>query len=81
MSTLAIEMHPLAQDVSFSDDSLVVNLIDGRTVTAPITWFPLLSKATEKQLKNWEILGDGEGIHWPEIDEDLSVAGLLAGTH
>jgi len=81
MSTLVVEMHPLAQNISFSNDSLVVDLTDGRTVTAPLAWFPSLSKATEEQRKRWEILGDGEGIHWPEIDEDLSVAGLLAGTH
>jgi len=81
MSTLAVEMHPLAQDISFSNDSLVVNLIDGRTVTAPLVWFPRLSEATKKQREKWEILGNGEGIHWPEIDEDLSVAGPLAGTH
>lgn len=81
MSTLAVEMHPLAQNISFSNDSLVVDLMDGRTVTVPLAWFPSLSKATEEQRKKWEILGDGEGIHWPEIDEDLSVAGLLAGTH
>ena len=81
MSTLAVEMHPLAQDISFSNDSLVVNLIDGRTVTAPLVWFPRLSEATEKPREKWELLGNGEGIHWPEIDEDLSVAGLLAGTH
>ena len=74
-------MHPLAQDISFSNDSLVVNLIDGRTVTAPLVWFPRLSEATKKQREKWEILGNGEGIHWPEIDEDLSVAGPLAGTH
>lgn len=81
MSTLAVEMHPLAQDISFSNDSLVVNLLDGRTVTAPLVWFPRLSEATEKQRENWKLLGNGEGIHWPEIDEDLSVAGLLVGAH
>lgn len=81
MNTLAIEMHPQAYDISFIDGSIVVNLLDGRTISAPLVWFPLLSKANAKQLRNWELLGDGEGIHWPEIDEDLSVAGLLMGTH
>ncbi|MEO6696580.1 MAG: DUF2442 domain-containing protein [Gammaproteobacteria bacterium] len=81
MSTLAVETHPLAQDVEFTDDDLVVSLVDGRTVTVPLVWFPRLSNATKSQLENYELLGDGEGIHWPEIDEDLSVEGLLRGTH
>lgn len=77
MSTLAVETHPLAQRVEFTDDDLIVSLLDGRKVTAPLVWFPRLSEATKTQLENYELLGDGEGIHWPEIDEDLSVAGLL----
>jgi len=81
MSTLAVEIYPLAQDVKCTDDDLIVSLVDGRTVTVPLVWFPRLSNATKKQLENYEILGDGEGIHWPEIDEDLSVAGLLRGDH
>ena len=81
MSTLAVEMHPQAQNISFSEDSLVVELVDGRTVIAPLVWFPRLSEASDADRQTWEILGRGEGIHWPKIDEDLSVAGLLAGTH
>jgi hypothetical protein len=81
MSTLAIETHPLAQDVRCTDDLLIVTLLDGRTISAPLTWFPRLSHATPSQREKWELLGDGEGIHWPEIDEDLSVAGLLKGIH
>lgn len=79
MSTLAVEQHPLAQSISFTDDCLVTNLIDGRTVSVPLTWFPALSKASSTELNTWELLGDGEGIHWPLLDEDLSVAGLLMG--
>jgi hypothetical protein len=81
MSTLAVEAHPFAQDVEFTDDDLVVSLVDGRKVTVPLVWFPRLSNATRSQLENYELLGDGEGIHWPEIDEDLSIEGLLRGTH
>ena len=81
MSTLAVEIHPLAQDVLFTDDDLIVSLVDGRKVTVPLIWFPRLLNATKEQLRNYEILGDGEGIHWPDIDEDLSVEGLLRGTH
>lgn len=79
MSTLAVEIHPLAHNVEFTDDDLVVSLVDGRKVIVPLIWFPRLSQATKDQLENYKILGDGEGIHWPEIDEDLSVAGLLRG--
>ena len=81
MNTLAIEMVPQAHNVTCTEVSLIVDLLDGRSISAPLVWFPLLSKASAKQLSNWELLGDGEGIHWPEIDEDLSVAGLLIGTH
>ncbi|GAJ00574.1 unnamed protein product [marine sediment metagenome] len=81
MSILAVELHPLAQNVEFTEDDLIVSLIDGRKVIVPLIWFPRLSNATKEQLENYEILGDGEGIHWPDIDEDLSVEGLLRGTH
>ena len=81
MSTLAIELHPQAHTIKCTDSDLIVELLDGRTISAPLAWFPRLSKATQKQLANWELLGNGEGVHWPELDEDLSVAGLLAGTH
>jgi len=81
MSTLAVETYPLAQNVECTDDDLIVSLVDGRTVTVPLVWFPRLSNATKNQLETYEILGDGEGIHWPDLDEDLSVAGLLRGDH
>ncbi len=79
MSTLAIELHPYAQHVTCTDSTLSVDLVDGRTITVPVSWFPSLSQASQAQKDNWELLGDGEGIHWPDLDEDLSVAGLLAG--
>ena len=81
MSTLAVELHPQAQNIKCTDINLVVELIDGRIISAPLVWFPKLSQASKEQLENWELLGDGEGIHWPDVDEDLSVAGLLIGTH
>ncbi len=81
MSTSAVKKYPLAEHVEFTEDDLIVSLVDGRTVTVPLVWFPRLSDATKEQLEHYEILGDGEGIHWPEIDEDLSVEGLLRGTH
>ena len=81
MSTLAVELHPQAHNVKCTDIAIFVDLLDGRTISAPLVWFPRLLQANKEQLENWELLGDGEGIHWPELDEDLSVAGLRAGTH
>ena len=81
MSTLVVEHHPLAQSVECDEHTLSVNLIDGRTISVPLCWYPALSRAEKSQRENWELLGDGEGIHWPDIDEDLSVSGLLLGTH
>lgn len=81
MSISTVEVHPLAQDVKFTDDELIVYLVDGRTISVPLVWFSRLSGATKEQLAHYEILGNGEGIHWPDIDEDLSIDGLLKGTH
>ena len=80
MSTSGTELkEALAQSVSVSDDALAVDLADGRTITAPLAWFPRLLHATVDQRANWRIAGGGYGIHWPEIDEDLSTQGLLRG--
>ncbi len=81
MSTLPVETHSLAHGVQFTETEVVVSLVDGRKLIVPLEWFPRLKNATKAQLGNFEILGDGEGIHWPGLDEDLSVAGLLRGTH
>lgn len=81
MNTLAIELHPLAHTIKCTDVSLVVGLIDGCTITTPLVWFPRLAQANKKQLDNWELLGNGEGIYWSDIDEDLSINGLLIGVH
>ncbi len=81
MSTLAVEARALADNVEFTDNDMVVSLVDGRKVIVPLVWFPRLVNAAKNQLENYELLGDGEGIHWPEIDEDLSVSGLLRGNH
>jgi Protein of unknown function (DUF2442) len=68
-----------AQQVSVTEDSLVVQLVDGRTVIVPVTWYPRLTHGTAAERANWRFIGDGEGIHWPDLDEDISVEGLLAG--
>lgn len=65
--------------VSFDEDSLSVRLKDGRTISVPLTWYPRLFHATTQQPLNWEVAGGGYGIHWPDIDEDLSTEGLLRG--
>ena len=81
MNTLQVEMHPSAEHVDFTDSELVVHLADGRSISVPIAWFPSLSSASKAELEDWQLLGNGEGIHWPQIDEDLSVKGLLLGFH
>ena len=79
MGTSPIEQRPLARTVLVGDDELTVGLADGRSITVPLVWFPRLLRASATARSNWQILGDGEGIHWPDADEDLSVQGLLAG--
>lgn len=67
------------KDVRVSEDTLGVELLDGRTITVPLAWFPRLLHASPQERANWKIAGAGFGIHWPEIDEDISVHGLLRG--
>lgn len=69
----------LAKSLKFDKDMMHVNLMDGRIVSVPLAWFPRLRKATAKQRKQYEIAGGGISLHWPELDEDLSIAGLMAG--
>jgi hypothetical protein len=66
-------------DVQSNDDTLSVSLRDGRVITVPLVWYPRLLNGTAAQRKNWKIVGGGYGIHWPELDEDLSTEGLLRG--
>lgn len=66
-------------DARFDDHSLIVDLMDGRTISVPLVWYPRLSNATPEQRMHWEICAGGYGIHWPDIDEDLSTEGLLRG--
>ncbi len=80
MPILAIEIEiPFAVDVHVTEDTLSVELSDGRTISAPLGWFPRLERATEQERKNWRLIGKGHGIHWEDIDEDISVEGLVAG--
>jgi len=66
-----------AIDVVFHNEDLVVSLADGRTIHVPLTWFPLLQNASNKSRENWRFIGDGQGIHWPDIDEDIQITTLM----
>ena len=80
MTTSGTELRAgVAQTVSVSEDALVVDLADGRTITVPLAWFPRLAHGTPAERANWRVIGSGEGIHWPDLDEDISVESLLAG--
>ena len=79
MNTLDIKPGERVKDVHFTEDTLSVDLIDGRTITVPLAWYPRLLHATAQQRNNWQVCGGGYGIHWPDIDEDLSTEGLLRG--
>jgi len=68
-----------AQQVLVTEDSLTVDLVDGRTISAPLAWYPRLFHGTPEERRNWRLIGQGEGIHWPDLDEDISIENLLAG--
>ena len=79
MGILALKADERVKTVDLTEDALCVSLMDGRTVSAPLAWFPTLERATPAQRSRWEICGGGYGIHWAELDEDLSTEGLLRG--
>ena len=79
MGILALTADERVTGVKFTKDALSVALRDGRTITVPLAWYPRLLNATAAQRKNWQVAGGGYGIHWPDIDEDLSTEGLLRG--
>ena len=80
MTTLAIEFRMVsAQNVQVTDEALIVDLSDGRTVSVPLAWFPRLLHGRPEERSKWRLIGDGEGIHWPDLDEDISVENLILG--
>ena len=80
MST-AVQLQELRiKNISVSRDTITAQLVDGRTISVPLAWSWRLSEATAKQRANWEIIGDGDGVRWPDIDEDISVEGMLYGS-
>lgn len=80
MSSLAIEMHmTVVQHVAVTEDALVIDLVDGRTVAVPLAWYPRLLHGRPEERNHWRMIGQGEGIHWPDLDEDISVENILLG--
>ena len=80
MSTLKVEPRGArARDVSVSEDTLTVELQDGRTLSAPVAWYPRLLHGTPAERRHWRLIGNGLGIHWRDLDEDISIEGLLPG--
>ena len=79
--SIAVKIQPARiKDVFISNEAITANLVDGRTISVPLAWSWRLSEATQEQRANWEIIGDGEGVRWPDIDEDISVDGMLSGS-
>mgnify|MGYP001122430737 CR=1 FL=1 len=80
MNSLVIETRiATAQRITMTEDALIVDLSDGRTISAPLAWYPRLLYGTPEERNNWRLIGDGEGIHWPDLDEDISVKSLVLG--
>lgn len=80
MTTLAVEIRlATARNVVVTDESLTVDLEDGRTISVPVAWYPRLLHATPAERNNWRLIGKGEGIHWPDLDEDISVENVMLG--
>jgi hypothetical protein len=80
MSTLAVDSAAArATAIRVTDETLVLDLVDGRTLSAPLTWYPRLLNGTPAERSNHRLIGSGEGVHWPDLDEDISVEGILAG--
>jgi hypothetical protein len=79
MNTLAVKFDDHAIDVSFTKDALHFVLADGREISAPLEWFPRLRDANETERNHWRLIGNGIGVHWPEIDEDIAVRTLMTG--
>jgi hypothetical protein len=79
MTTLTLETEPLALQVSVTDENLMVDLVDGRSLIVPLSWYPRLLQASQKERQNWQLLGDGYAIEWVDLDEHIGIEGLLAG--
>lgn len=81
MTTLALETEPTAANITVTEDDLVVDLVDGRRLIVPLAWYPRLMYATAAERQNFQLLGDGYAIEFPDLDEHIGIEGLLAGRH
>jgi hypothetical protein len=79
MTTLTLEIEPLAAQISLTDEKLIVDLVDGRSLIIPLSWYPRLLNASQQERQNWQLLGDGYAIEWIDLDEHIGIEGLLAG--
>lgn len=79
MTTLTLEIEPVAVEVRVTADKLIVDLADGRSLAIPLEWYPRLMHGSSEERQNWQLLGDGYAIEWPELDEHIGIEGLLAG--
>ena len=80
MNSLTTEIRSMtAQSITVTEDALVIDLVDGRTISAPLVWYPRLLHGNPEERANWRLIGQGEGIHWPDLDEDISVENVLLG--
>lgn len=81
MTSLTLEIEPLAAQVKVTDEKLIVDLVDGRSLIVPLSWYPRLLHGSEQERQNWQLLGDGYAIEWVDLDEHIGIEGLLAGRH
>jgi Protein of unknown function (DUF2442) len=79
MTTLILETEPIASQVNVTDEKLIVDLTDGRSISVPLVWYPRLMHANASERQNWQLLGDGYAIEWTDLDEHIGIEGLLAG--
>ena len=79
MTTLTLETEPIANQVTVTDEKLIVDLADGRTISVPLRWYPRLAHASPAERQKWQLIGDGYGIEWSDLDEHIGIEGLLAG--
>lgn len=79
MTTLTLETEPIANQVTVTDQKLTVDLVDGRSLSIPLAWYPRLMSASPEERQNWQLLGDGYAIEWTDLDEHIGIEGLLAG--
>ena len=81
MTTLTLESEPFAAQIRVTEETLTVDLVDGRSLTVPLSWYPRLLHASQAERQNWQLLGEGYAIEWVDLDEHVGIDGLLAGRH